>query len=190
MLLLLLGLLLFLGVHSVRICADDFRTRSIARIGPNAWKGLYTLVSLAGFGLIVWGYGLTRGDAILWNPPSWTRHATALLMLVSFIVLAAAYVPGNRIKARFGHPMVGAVKVWAFAHLLSNGRAGDMLLFGAFMVWAIANYIAARRRDRAAGTVYPVLGIGRDIAVIAAGIVAYGAFVAGLHVWLIGVRPF
>ena len=187
---LLLGIALFLGVHSVRIFAEGFRTRTIARIGPLAWKGLYSVVSLAGFVLLVWGYSMTRGEAGLWNPPGWTRHATALLMLVSFILLAAAYVPGNGIKARVGHPMVLSVKVWALAHLLSNGRLGDVLLFGAFLLWAILDFKAARGRDKAAGTSYPSLGAARTGIAVTLGLVAYLVFMLWLHTLLIGVRPF
>ena len=188
---LLLGLIIFLGIHSVRIGADGFRTRTIATIGPGAWKGIYALISLAGFALIVYGYGLSRAEGgFLWNPPRWTNHVAALLMLVSFVLLVAAYVPGNRIKAKVGHPMVAGVKVWAFAHLLCNGRVGDVLLFGAFLAWAIANFIAARRRDRVAGTVYATQGITRDLLVIAVGFVAYGAFAFWAHYLLIGVKPF
>ena len=188
---LILGLILFLGIHSVRIFADSFRTRTIERIGPSAWKGIYTVVSLAGFALLCYGYGLSRGEpGVIWNPPAWTRHVTALLMLVSFILLAAAYVRGNHIKARVGHPMVLGVKVWAFAHLLSNGRTGDVVLFGAFLAWAVADYISSRRRDRAAGTVYVTLGASRDAIVVVAGIVGYVVFALWLHLWLIGVKPF
>ena len=188
---LILGLILFLGIHSVRIFADGFRTRTIERIGLNPWKGLYTLVSLAGFALLCYGYGLSRDEpGVIWNPPAWTRHATALLTLVSFILLTAAYVPGNHIKARVGHPMVLGVKVWAFAHLLSNGRTGDVVLFGAFLAWAVADYIASRRRDRAAATVYPVLGASREVIVVVGGIVAYAVFAFWLHFRLIGVRVF
>jgi len=188
---LLLGLILFLGIHSVRIFADGFRTSTIAKIGLNPWKGIYTVLSLVGFALIVYGYGQTRIEGgFLWNPPRWTNHVTALLTLFSFIFVAAAYVPGTRIKARLGHPMVMGVKVWAFAHLLSNGRVGDVVLFGAFLAWAVADYISARRRDRAAGTVYPVLGISRDIIAIVGGLVAYVVFAFWLHFLLIGVKPF
>jgi uncharacterized membrane protein len=189
--LLLLGLILFLGIHSVRIFADSFRTSAIAKIGLNPWKGVYTVLSLVGFALIVHGYGQTRIEGgFLWNPPRWTNHVTALLTLFSFIFVAAAYVPGTRIKARLGHPMVMGVKVWAFAHLLSNGRVGDVVLFGAFLAWAVADYISARRRDRAAGTVYVTLGISRDIIAIVGGLVAYVVFAFWLHFWLIGVKPF
>jgi uncharacterized membrane protein len=188
---LLLGLILFLGVHSVRIFADDFRTRTIARIGLNPWKGIYTLLSLAGFALLCYGYGLTRAEGnFLWNPPRWTYHVNALLTLIAFILVAASHVKGNRIKARVGHPMVLGVKVWAFAHLLSNGRAGDVVLFGAFLAWAVVDFIASRKRDRAAGTMYPVLGASRDAIVIVAGVVSYVVFAFWLHFWLIGVKPF
>ena len=131
---LVLGLVLFLGVHSTRIFADDWRTRQIARLGEGAWKGLYSVASLAGFALLVWGYGQTRIDpVVVWDPPTWTRHLAALLMIPAFVLVVAAYVPGNRIKAAVGHPMVAGVKVWAIAHLLSNGRLGDIVLFGVFL---------------------------------------------------------
>ena len=187
---LVIGLVLFLGIHSVRIFADGWRTATIARIGIGPWKGLYALASIAGFVLLVWGYGMTRAAPALWYAPLWTRHVTALLMIVSFILLAAAYVPGNGIKARIGHPMIAGVKTWAFAHLLSNGRAGDLLLFGAFLAWAVLDFIASRRRDRAAGTTYPSLGATRTAMAVAAGLVAYVAFALWLHLWLIGVRPY
>ena len=187
---LVIGLILFLGVHSVRIFAEGWRTGIIARIGIGPWKGLYTLASIAGFVLLVWGYGMTRAAPALWYPPVWTRHITALLMIVSFILLAAAYVPGNGIKARIGHPMIAGVKIWALAHLLSNGRTGDVLLFGAFLVWAILDFRASRKRDRATGTVYPSLGTSRTVIAVAAGLAAYLVFVFGLHLWLIGVRPY
>ena len=124
MTLLILGLLLFLGTHSVRIFADGWRAARIRAMGLNAWKGVYALVSLFGFVLIVVGFGETRGMPELWTPPFWTRHVTALLVLPAFVLLVAAYVPGTHIKAAVGHPMVAGVKLWAFAHLLSNGRPG------------------------------------------------------------------
>ena len=182
-----LGLVLFLGMHSVRICADGFRTRTMARIGAGPWKGLYTLVSLAGFALIIWGYGQTRGEPALWDPPVWARDVATVLMAPAFLLIAAAYVPGNGLKAQIGHPMVVGVIVWASAHLVSNGRAGDALLFGAFLVWAMLDFGALRRRDRAAGTTYPPRIVGRTAIAAAAGLATYLAFVFGLHQWLIGV---
>ena len=120
---LLLGLVLFLGVHSVRIVADDWRLRQIAALCEGRWKGVYSLLSAVGLVLVVWGYGLARTETVvLWSPPRGMAHAAALLTLVAFVLLAAAYVPGNAIKARLRHPMVLGVKVWALAHLLSNGN--------------------------------------------------------------------
>jgi uncharacterized membrane protein len=188
---LILGLLIFLGSHSVRIFAEPWRGARIAAMGLNAWKGVYSIVSIAGFVLIVWGYGLARGaPVILFSPPVWTKHVAALLTIPAFILLVAAYVPGTRIKRAVGHPMVAGVKVWAFAHLLANGTLADVVLFGAFLVWAIVDYIAARRRDRAAGTVYVVGPITRDVMAVIVGLVAWAAFAFWLHAVLIGVRPF
>lgn len=185
------GLIVFLGVHSLRIFAEPWRVRTIAGIGGNAWKGVYSLISIAGFVLLVWGYGQARQQGVvLFDPPVFMRHITSLLMLLSFVLLAAAYVPGNHIKARLGHPMIIGVKVWAFAHLLANGRLSDVVLFGAFLAWAIADFIAARKRDRAAGTVYPKGDELRTVLTVVAGVVAWAVFVAGLHLWLIGVSPF
>jgi uncharacterized membrane protein len=134
---LILGLIVFLGAHSVRIFAEDWRGRQVARLGPQGWKGVYSLVSLAGFVLIVWGYGLARAEPLpLWSPPVWTRHLAALLTLPAFVLLAAAYVPGTRIKAAVSHPMVLGVNIWAFSHLIANGTLADALLFGAFLAWA------------------------------------------------------
>ncbi len=189
--LLILGLVLFLGTHSVRIVADDWRGARIAGLGLMPWKGIYSVVSIIGFVLIVWGYGQARGNPVaLYSPPVWTRHIAALLTVPAFILLVAAYIPGTRIKRAVGHPMVAAVKIWAFAHLLANGTLADVVLFGAFLAWAVADYIAARRRDRAAGTVYAVGPVSRDIAAVAIGLAAWAAFAFWLHAAWIGVRPF
>ena len=188
---LVLGLVIFLGAHSVRIVAEDWRTRTLARVGPATWKMAYSVVSLLGFALIVWGFGQARMQPVqVWNPPVGMRHAASLLTLPAFVLLAAAYVPGNGIKARVHHPMVLGVKVWALAHLLANGLLAQMLLFGAFLAWAVLDFSAARRRDRAAGTVYPA---GRGVATlvtVVAGVVAWLVFAMWLHGWWIGVRPF
>ena len=190
MTLLLLGLILFLGLHSVRVFADDWRTRTIAQRGASAWKGGYTLLSLAGFALIVWGYARARGaPVVLYVPPVGMRHAAALLMLVAFVLLAAAYVPRNAIKAKLHHPMVLATKTWALAHLLANGTLADVLLFGGFLLWAVLLFAASRRRDRALGTVYPPGSAAGTAATIAIGVAAWAAFAFWLHAWLFGVRP-
>lgn len=188
---LILGLLMFLGMHSARIVADGWRSQVIARRGPGAWKGLYTLVSLVGFGLIVWGYGQARlAPQVLWASPTWTRHLAGLAMLLALVLLVAAYVPGNGIKARLHHPMVLAVKVWAFAHLLANNTLADALLFGGFALWAVLDFRSARQRDRAAGTVYPAGKTGATLLTVVLGAVLWALLAFGLHAWLFGVRPF
>lgn len=191
MTLLVLGLVLFLGVHSTRVFADGWRARQITARGERAYKGLYSIASAVGLVLMIWGYGQSRAAPIdLWQPPHLLYPVTSALTLVAFVLVTAAYVRGNRIKAKVGHPMVLGVKVWAFAHLLSNGRLGDVLLFGGFLVWAILSYRAARARDRAAGTVYPVGPRSRDVTTVLTGIVVWGVFAFALHGPLIGVRPF
>lgn len=188
---LLLGLVLFLGVHSARIVADDARARFIAQRGEGAWKGLYTLASLLGFALIVWGYGQARMNPhVLWVSPVWARHLASLLTLVAFVLLTAAYVPRNGIKARLHHPMVLGVKTWALAHLLANNTLADLLLFGSFLIWAALSFRAARRRDRAAQTVYPPGSTGATAATVAVGVAAWAVFAFWAHAALIGVKPF
>ncbi len=188
---LILGLVVFLGAHSTRIVADRWRTAQMQRLGAGAWKGIYSLVSLGGFGLVVWGFGLARQEPVaLWIAPVAMRHVAALLTLIAFVFLAAAYVPRNSIKSRLHHPMLLGVKTWAFAHLLANGRLADLVLFGAFLAWAIVCYAAAKRRDRAAATQYPAGRGGATAATIAAGIAAWALFALWLHGLLIGVRPF
>jgi uncharacterized membrane protein len=189
MTLLVIGLLVFLGSHSVRIFAEGWRTARIKSMGEQKWKLAYTIVSLAGFVLIVIGYGQARAAGIaLYTPPSWGRAAASLLTLLAFVLLAASKVPGTRIKAAVGHPMVAGVKVWAFAHLLANGNLADVVLFGAFLAWAVVDYLAARRRDRAAGTAYPVGPVSRDVIAVFVGLAAGAVFAMWLHGPLIGVR--
>ncbi len=191
MLALILGLVLFLGIHSVRLFAADWRAAQIDRRGLLAWKGLYTVVAVVGLLLIIWGYGQARlSPTWLWVSPMWTRHLAALLTIPAFILLAATYVPGTRIKARVGHPMLLGVKFWAIAHLIANGTLADLLLFGGFLAWAVALYVVSRRRDRLAGVRYPAVGFSRDLIAIVIGLVAWVVFAMWLHGALIGVRPF
>lgn len=191
MLLLLAGLVIFLGVHSIRLVADGWRTRQVARLGLLPWKGIYALVAIAGFVLVVIGYGEARlSPVVIWESPVWTRHVAALLTLPAFVLVVAAYVPGTRIKARVGHPMLLGTKFWALAHLLANGTLADVLLFGGFLGWAVALFVVSRRRDRLAGVTSPVLGLSRDVAAVVLGVVAWGAFAGHLHARLIGVAPF
>lgn len=187
---LILGLLIFLGVHSVRIVADGWRTRTRERIGPLAWKAAYSLLSLLGFALIVWGFGQARQMPIqLWSPSFGLRHVAAVINLGAFVLLASAYVPGNRIKARVHHPMVLGVALWSIAHLLPNGNLGQMVLFGSFLVWSVLDWKASTRRDRDMNTVYPSGTAGATGIAVALGVGAWIVFTLWLHGVLIGVRP-
>lgn len=187
---LILGLMVFLGAHSVRIVADDWRTRTRARMGALPWKGLFSAVSLLGFGLLVWGFGVARQQPVqLWSPPAALRPLASLLTLISFVLLAAAYVPGNGIKARLHHPMVLGVKAWALAHLLVNGNIAHVVLFGSFLLWAILDFSAARRRDRLATTHYRHGTMGASAVTVVVGVAAWLVFTLWLHGLLIGVRP-
>jgi uncharacterized membrane protein len=188
---LIIGLVLFLGIHSSRIFADNTRTQLIAKIGANGWKGIYSIISLVGFVLIIYGFGIARETPIiLWNSPVWARHIAALLTLPAFIMIAASQIPGTHIRATLKHPMVLGVKLWAFAHLLANGRLHDVVLFGTFLVWAVFSFRAARQRDRAAATVYTAVGASRDVMAIVFGIGTWAAFAFYLHARWIGVQPF
>ena len=190
MLELLLGLFVFLGVHSTRIFADGWRSAMIERIGPGAWKGGYALLSLLGLWLMVQGWQVLRlQPQVLWATPLALRHLAALLMLVSFVLWVAAYVPGNLIRARLHHPMVLGTKTWALAHLLANNSVADLLLFGAFLVWSVLLFVASRRRDRrehrppASGRMVPT------VLAVLLGLGFWAVFAFWLHAALIGVRP-
>jgi len=188
---LILGLVLFLGVHSARIFADGWRTRTIAAWGEMRWKGLYTALSVLGFALIVWGYGQARlAPVTVWQPPLPMRHAAALLTLISFVLLVATYVPGNAIKAKLRHPMVLGVKVWALAHLLANGQLADVVLFGAFGVWAVLSFRSARQRDRINPPGPMASSAAATGLTVLLGVAAWAAFAFWGHRVLIGVAPF
>ena len=185
---LILGLVVFLGVHSTGIFAPAWRDRMAARLGEIPWKGLYSAVSLVGFMLIVWGYGLARLEPVgLWSPPTWLRHVALLIMLPAFPLLLAAYLPG-RIQTAARHPMLAAVKLWAFAHLLANGNVADVLLFGSFLAWAVADRISLKRRSAPPAPGAPP-GAANDLIALVGGLVLYGAFIGALHSWLFGVSP-
>ena len=189
MTLLVLGLILFLGTHAFSM-ARSRRAAVVGRVGEGAYKGLYSLLSLAGVVLISIGYGQYRASGYIpvWDPPVWTRHLALLLVLIAFICFVAAYLPGH-IKARLKHPMLAGVKIWALAHLLANGDLGSILLFGSFLVWGVAARISVKRRDVAAqhgGTAAPA-GIRNDVLAVAIVTAVYVAFVFWLHPWLIGV---
>lgn len=187
---LVLGLVLFLGVHSLRVFAADWRAAQRAKMGEGPWKGIYSLVSIAGFALIVWGYGESRSEPInLWFPPFWTRHLAALLTVPAIVLLVAAYVPGNQLKAKVKHPMILGVKLWAFSHLIANGRLSDVLLFGGFLIWAIALFRASRARDRNDGVVYEGHSVPATAVTVVVGLGLWALFTFVLHARWIGVAP-
>jgi uncharacterized membrane protein len=190
MLVLVLGLILFLGIHSVRIFANDWRTRQVERMGLKRWKGIHSLFAIVGFVLIIWGFVLARQHpVVLYIPPLWLRHLNGLLVLIAFIFFAAARVPNNHLKAKFGHPQTLAVKIWSFGHLLATGMLHDVVLFLPFLVWSIALYMVSRAHDRRAGTVYPPGTIKGDVLIVVIGVVVWVLFAFWLHTLLIGVNP-
>jgi len=192
---LIAGLVIFLGIHAMRVWGEGLRGALIQRLGPMGFKGVYSIASLAGFYLLLVGYGQARLEPVqLWTPPHGMAHATVALMWVSMVLLAAAEIPRNAIKARLHHPMVLGVKVWALAHILANGTLHDLLLFGGFLVWAVLSFRAARQRDRAAwaaGEVSeaPPTSRAATLLTLVAGTAAWAAFILVVHVWLIGVAP-
>jgi len=183
---LLLGLVVFFGVHSVSIVNDSWRDRMAAKIGEWPWKGLYALVSIIGFMLIVWGYGLARHDpVVVYTPPGWLHPVAMVLLVPVFPLLLATYLPG-RIQTAAKHPMLAATMLWAFAHLLANGMLADVLLFGAFLVWAVLDRISMKHRtQRPVPSVPPSRA--NDLVAVVGGLTLYAAFVLWLHGWLIGI---
>ena len=188
---LILGLLIFLGMHSLRIFADGFYRRTREKLGVNAWKVIYALISIVGFGLIIWGFSLARQQPVLlYVPVPALKHANALFTLIAFILVAAAYVPRNHFKAKLGHPMLAGTKLWAFGHLLATGFLHDAVLFGAFLIWAVVLFVVSRRRDRREGVAYPRGGVVGDIVTLVVGIAAWAGFAFWAHLHWIGVNPF
>ena len=188
MTLLIVGLLLFLGIHSVAIVAPAWRDAQLAQRGESAWKGLYSVAAAIGLGLIIYGYGLARqAPVVLYTPPAALRHVALLLLLPVFVLLLAAYLPG-RIKTAAKHPMLLATKLWAAAHLLANGNLADVLLFGGFLAWAVADRVSLKRRP-----VRPVPGAPagpvNDVIAVVGGLALYFVFFRWVHAWLIGVSP-
>ncbi len=187
MLLLILGLVLFLGIHSLRIVADPTRSGLVSRLGPGPFKGIYSLIALAGLILIVIGYGQARLDpVVLYQPPAFLRHLNMLLMLIVFPALLAAYLPG-RIQSTLKHPMLIAVKAWALGHLLVNGMLADVLLFGGFLAWAVADRISIKRRTASDSAPQLPATAFNDVVVIVGGLALYVAFAFWLHPILIDV---
>lgn len=191
MTLLLLGIVIFLGMHLVRVVAPGLRTSVIARQGKGAWMGIHAVISLIGLLLIIYGFGEARAvTGMLYNPPVFLKHIALLLMLVAFICLAAGFLPAGRIAVAVKHPQILSIKIWAIAHLLANGETSSVLLFGSFLAWAVILRISLKRRQRAGEKVLPVFrSTSNDLLAVVIGVIAYGLFVWKLHEWLIGVAP-
>jgi len=189
MITILVGMLLFFGVHSVSIVAPGWRDGVASRIGDIRWKLVYSVVSLLGFFLMVTGYAALRLEPhIVYLPPVGLRHVAALLMLPVFPLLLAAYLPG-RLQRMAKHPMLVAVKFWALSHLLANGMLADVLLFGGFLVWAVADRISLKRRTERPRPMAPSSAI-NDVIAVLGGLALYAAFIMGWHQRLFGVAPF
>ena len=188
MALLILGLLVFIGIHLVPT-QPGVRAGGVTRFGEGGYKGLFSLVAFVGLALIIYGFGQARfeasGNPQLWVPPAWTRHATMTLMLPVFILLAAAYLPG-RISAAVKHPMLLSVKLWALAHLLISGRLVQFLLFGGLLAWAVFDRISVKRR----GVAIKTGPVRNDILAVAIGLLAYAFMLTRGHTLLIGVPLF
>jgi len=184
---LLLGLALFLGGH-LFTTQRAARAGMIAKLGENGYKGVYSIIAAVGFVLIIYGFGLYRNAGMIpvWSPPAGMKHAALLLMLPAFILLAVPKACWLRDKTK--HPMMLAIKIWATAHLLSNGDLGGMILFGSFLAWGVISRIAVKKREAIEGAPPRDHEFGRaDGIAIFLGLVVYGVFAYWLHPLLIGV---
>jgi uncharacterized membrane protein len=188
MVVLIIGLAIFLGAHSIAIVAPELRNRAVLTWGEGVWKGVHGLISLIGLVLIIYGFGLTRQAPVaLYAPPRFLRYVASLLMLPVFPLAAAAYLPG-RISSATKHPLLAAVKLWAFAHLLANGLLADVLLFGGFLAWAVADRISLKRRSPQAQRTAPA-GRFNDAIAVVLGLAVYALLIGWAHVQLFGVSP-
>ena len=189
LLVLVLGLVVMLGAH-VFVTFRDARAGLMAKFGQNGYRALFSIVSIVGLALIVWGYGQYRAHEWIqiWSPPVFMRHITVGLMLFAVIFFTAAFIPSH-IKTKLKHPMLASVKTWALAHLLSNGDLGSILLFGGFLAWGVYARIAAKHRTDVVLPVAPT-GWTNDIIVVVLGIVIYLALGYAFHPMVVGVPVF
>jgi uncharacterized membrane protein len=187
---LVLGLILFLGVHMLTT-NRDLRAAVVGSLGEGTYKILYSLASLAGLALIAWGFGHYRAAGLIpvWTPPAAMKHVTIGLMLPAVILVVASYLRG-KIYTTLKHPMLAGVKLWAFAHLLSNGDLGAIILFGSFLAWAVYDRISLKHRADAGAPPIPVGGVMNDLIAVVVGIVAYLALGFAFHPVVIGVPVF
>ncbi|MBO3761164.1 NnrU family protein [Ciceribacter sp. L1K22] len=189
MAILILGIILFIGTHSIRVVAPGLRTSMIEKLGPQGWRGVYSLLSILSIVVLVWGYA-TAPVINVWFPPTWTAHLAVTLMLLAMICLAASSLPAGHIATKTKHPMVLSVKIWALAHLLANGDLASILLFVAFLAWGVVVRISLKRRERAGEPVLRSFVAARnDLLAVVIGVAVWLAFLLKLHEWLIGVAP-
>jgi uncharacterized membrane protein len=184
---LVLGLVLFLGMHSISIVAPAWRDRTATRLG-NAWRGIYSLITIAGLIVLIRGYGIARQNpVILYAPPAWTHYIAAILMLPVFTLFLVAYLPG-RLQGAIKHPMLLSVMLWAVAHLIATGTLADVVLFGGFLAWAVGDRMSFKWRAQRPIPMAPSMKLNDGIAIVA-GLVIFVVFEHWLHVRWIGVQP-
>jgi len=189
MLLLILGLVLFTGIHSLRLGGDALRARLLNSLGEAKFKGLYSLISVVGFIFMVYGFGLARDAPIpIWSPPSFAKWIAYFLTLLAMVLMVAAYVPNNRIRAKLHHPMVLSVKTWALAHLIANGTLAHIFLFGTLLVWSVLLFRASRARDKRMQVVYATGNGASTWLTLEIGLALWLIFVGWLHGWIVGVQ--
>lgn len=188
---LVVGIILFLGLHLLRVFAPGFRQSMVDRMGASTWRGVYSVLSILTLILLIYGFSIARYQTtVLYSPPVWVAHITITLMLIALICLAASLLPAGHIATKTKHPMVLSVKIWAFAHLLANGDSASVLLFGAFLAWGVVLRISLKRRQRAGALVLrPFVSSRNDLYAVILGFIAWGAILWRLHEWLIGVSP-
>ena len=190
LLLLVLGLILFLGPH-VFVTMRPHREATVKRFGELPYKALFAVISLIGLYVTGKGFGMydAAGPIVLWTPPAWTRHITEALMLPACIFVAAAYLPGN-IKRSLKHPLLVGVKTWAVAHLIVNGDIGGIILFGSVLAWAVYDRVSLKRRSDPGGLPIPEGGFKNDIAAVIVGVILYAALGFVFHPLVVGRHVF
>lgn len=186
MIILVLGLFLFLGIHSVRMVAPQWRDKMLAERGEKFWKAIYSIVSIVGFVLIFWGYGLARSETyFIYQLPNWSKHITILLMFIAFTLLPFNMRSG-RLAPMIKHPFLLAVILWSVGHLISNGDIASIVLFGSFLIWALTNRLSVGKRG---GGPMPTAPLIQDVAAVLIGWVLWALFLFKFHAWLFGVSP-
>lgn len=185
----IIGLILFLGLHLIRVAAPGLRTAMVARFGVNGWKGLHSVFAILSLAILVYGYSVASVTNV-WFPPVGMKHLTATLMVFATICLVAGFLPAGYIAVKTKHPMVLAIKIWALAHLLSNGSLRSIILFAAFLVWGVILRISLKRRERAGEIAHrSFVATKYDLYAVVLGVVVWAAITFKLHELLIGVAP-